>query len=214
MKTIDCTGVIVGDDDKELYEYVGYKAVCPNDFKKVLDEVNGEEILVIINSPGGSVYAASEIYTALRSYNGKVSTQIQSIAASAASYIAMAGECEISPTGQIMIHNVSTGARGDYRSMEHAAEVLKKANKSIANAYIIKTGISEEKLLQMMDKETWFTAEDAVKYGFADKIMFNAKLGKSENNKSIGSTCTSIDDRINKLKLVGKYNRLMEAKVK
>lgn len=208
MKTIDCTGVIVGDDDKELYEHVGYKAVCPNDFKKVLDEANGEEILVIINSPGGSVYAASEIYTALRAYNGKVTTQIHSIAASAASWIAVAGTCEISPTAQIMIHNVSSLARGDYRTMEHIANTLKKANRSIANAFMIKTELECNEILEYMDAETWFTADEAVEYGFADKIMFNAKIGQAQQHGTNTTKESAFNERMNKLIIDERFNRL------
>lgn len=95
-------------------------------------------------------------------------------AASAASVIAMAGnKVMVSPTAQLMIHNTSTWAEGDYRVMEHKAEFLKGWNKSIANAYILKTGLEQEKLLELMNQESWLTAQQAVEYGFVDEIMFD-----------------------------------------
>lgn len=212
MKIINCLGVIVGDNQKAIYEYLGYKAVSPKDFKDGLQEANGEPVTVLINSPGGSIYAASEIYTDLRSYRGIVTTQIQGMAASAASYIAVAGECEISPTAQMMIHNVTGGINGDYRSMEHMAEVLKKANKSIANAYIVKTGIPEGQLLQMMDNETWFTAQEAVEKGFANRIMF-ADSSLSDRQKEIRDRQNKSKENTERVLLQAKLD-LLKAKAR
>lgn len=99
--------------------------------------------------------------------------KIVGVAASAASLIACAGDnVQISPTAQIMIHNVSTIVAGDHNDMKHEAEVLEGYNKSIANAYMSKTGKSEEDLLAMMNYETWMTATQAVEHGFADSVMF------------------------------------------
>ena len=110
---------------------------------------------VIINSGGGSVFAASEIYTTLKSYMGNVIVKIVGLAASAASVVAMAGtKVLMSPTAQMMIHNVTTYAEGDYRDMEHTAVILKNANDTIANAYRLKSGKTQEELLALMDDET------------------------------------------------------------
>lgn len=171
-KKIDVKGEIIGNGEGWIYEWLGIEHTTPKAITKQLAEANGEEIEVEINSPGGSIFAGSEIYTALRSYRGNKKIRIVGLAGSAASVIAEAGESEISPTGMYMIHNVQSGARGDYRAMEHQAEVLRAANQSIANAYIDKTGMSNAELLALMDKETWLTAQDAVKYGFVDKVMF------------------------------------------
>lgn len=171
-KKIEVKGEIIGNGEGWIYEWLGIEHTTPQGISKQLAEANGEEIEVEINSPGGSIFAGSEIYTALRSYKGNKKIRIVGLAGSAASVIAEAGESEISPTGMYMIHNVQSGASGDYRVMEHQAEVLKAANQSIANAYIDKTGMSNDELLALMDKETWLTAQDAVKYGFVDKVMF------------------------------------------
>lgn len=77
----------------------------------------------------------------------------------------------MSPTAQIMIHNVSTYGSGDYRDFAHISETLKKLNKSIMNAYQIKTGKSEKEILELMDKETWMEANEAKNQGFVDKIL-------------------------------------------
>ncbi|MCO5388869.1 MAG: Clp protease ClpP [Desulfosporosinus sp.] len=120
-------------------------------------------MIVELNSPGGDVKtAASGIYANLKNYKGSVTVQIVGLAASAASVIAMAGDPVLmSITAQIMIHNVSTIARGDHRVMDHQAEVLRINNESIASAYHCKTGIKLSKLLEMMDHETWLNANEA-----------------------------------------------------
>lgn len=174
---VNIKGPIVSNSEAWIYEWFGIEATSPNSVNKVLEKANGEDIEVEINSGGGSVFAGSEIYTALKSYSGNVTVKIVGLAASAASVIAMAGnKVMMSPTAQIMIHNVSSRASGDYRDMEHTAEVLRNANDTIANAYRIKTGKTQEKLLALMDHETWMTAEKAKELGFIDEIMFENDL--------------------------------------
>lgn len=176
-KKINIKGPIVSNSDAWIYEWFGIEATSPGMVGKVLEEANGEDIEVEINSGGGSVFAGSEIYTAIKSYKGKKTAKIVGLAASAASVIAMAGDTvQMSPTAQMMIHNVSTWADGDYREMEHTAEVLKNANDTIANAYRLKTGKTQEELLSLMDNETWMTAEKAKELGFIDEIMFENDL--------------------------------------
>ena len=176
-KKINIKGPIVSNSDAWIYEWFGIEVTSPGMVGKVLEEANGEDIEVEINSGGGSVFAGSEIYTAIKSYKGKKTAKIVGLAASAASVIAMAGDTvQMSPTAQMMIHNVSTWADGDYREMEHTAEVLKSANNTIANAYRLKTGKTQEELLSLMDDETWMTAEKAKELGFIDEIMFEDDL--------------------------------------
>ena len=174
MKVIPIKGPIVSNDDAWLYDWLDWDCTAP---KNVVLPETGEDIEVHINSGGGDVYAGSEIYTALRSYSGKVVVKIVGIAASAASVIAMAGDVvEISPTAQIMIHNVSSLVDGYHNTLLHEAGVLEGFNKSIANAYVDKTGKALDDLLDLMNKTTWFDAESAVNQGFADKIMFAGEI--------------------------------------
>lgn len=176
-KKINIKGPIVGNSDAWIYEWFGIEVTSPNSVNKAIEEANGDEIEVEINSGGGSVFAGSEIYTALKSYKGNVTVKIVGLAASAASVIAMSGKKIImSPTAQMMMHNVSSRVSGDYRDMEHTAEILKNANETIANAYRLKSGMSQEDLLSMMDKETWMTAEKAKGYGLIDEVMFEDEV--------------------------------------
>lgn len=167
-------GVIVSNDDKLVYDWFEMDAVSPEDIEEQLEIAAGEDIDVEINSVGGNVLAGSEIYTMLRDYIGGVKVKIVGLAASAASVVAMAGDkILISPTAQIMIHNVWSTALGDYRSMEHEADVLKGWNKSIANAYMLKSGMPQKDLLELMNKETWLTAQEALNRKLVDEIMFD-----------------------------------------
>ncbi len=173
MKNINIKGPIVPSDEKWIYDIFDIEATCAKDVTDVLKNANGEDIQLTINSPGGDVYTASEIYTELKDYDGNVESRIVGVAASAASVIAMAGKVKMSPTAQLMIHNATTISWGDHREMDKTAEYLKGINKSISTSYQQKTGISEDELLKLMDAESWMTAEDAKEKGFVDEIMFN-----------------------------------------
>ncbi len=173
MPKINIKGVIIPNDDKWIYDWFEIEATCPKDVEDAIEEAEGEGLEVVINSTGGDVWAGSEIYTMLMDYKGSVVTKIVGVAASAASIIAMAGEkVMMSPTAEMMIHNVWSMAVGDYRDMEHKAKVLKDYNSTIANAYMIKSGMDKEELLKLMDKETWLTPEKALEYKLIDEIMF------------------------------------------
>lgn len=171
-KRLDVKGNIIESGDGWIYDWLGIEYTTPKKVNEALREANGEDIDVYINSPGGDVFAGSEIYTALREYAGKVRIKIVGIAASAASVVAQAGESEISPTGMFMIHNVQTTTSGDYNDMFHSGETLLSANQGIINAYLEKTGMSQERLQELMDQETYMSAQQAVEMGFVDKVMF------------------------------------------
>lgn len=170
MAKVSIKGTIVSDDDKWIYDWFGIRATCPADIHEAIEEAAGEELEIEINSGGGDVLAGNEIYTALRTYKGRVSISIVGIAASAASYIAAARRCTITPVGLYMIHNASGSARGDYHAMDQESEVLQTVNRAITAAYMEKTGMEQKELLKLMDQETWLTAEQAVEYGFVDSI--------------------------------------------
>lgn len=178
---IDIKGPIINDGDQRVYDHFGMPATSPSKVSSILDNVmknKKKSVTVSINSGGGSVFAASEIYTELRKFPGTVNVQIVGVAASAASVIAMAGtKIEMSPTAQMMIHNASIKAQGDYRTMDEKSTFLKNTNLTIINAYKQKTGKSEEELQAMMDTETWMTAEQAKQHGFIDNVMFEVEVG-------------------------------------
>lgn len=167
-KTIEIKGPIITNDDKWIYDWFGVAACCPADIRLQLDEMADDEgVQVVINSSGGDIFAASEIYDMLAESKATIKVVF---AASAASYIACACKSEIVPTGMLMIHNVSSYAAGDYNDMAHESGVLLKASKAVATAYRLKTGMTEDELIGLMDNETWLTADEAVEKGFIDKI--------------------------------------------
>ena len=154
--------------------------VTPQLFKDELNAGNGN-ITVWINSPGGDVFAAAQIYNMLRDYKGSVTVKIDGIAASAASVIAMAGDkvC-VSPVAMMMIHNPATMTMGEAKDMQKAIAMLNEVKESILNAYEFKTGLTRARLSHMMDDETWFNAKKAVELGFADKILFDSDEDKKK----------------------------------
>ena len=178
-KVINIKGPIVSDDQSGMYDFLNWPYASPSSVSNIInddetDDGDGVDNLVLnIASGGGDVFAASEIYTMLRSSDKNVVVNIQGLAASAASVIAMAGDTvNISPTAQIMIHQASVGVQGNANDMEHTATVLSSIDQSIANAYEQKTGMNSADLLNMMAQETWLSASEAVDKGFADSIMF------------------------------------------
>ena len=171
MKIINLKGEIVSDDIADMYRYWGYTCTSPKDFADLSND--DEDIEVVINSRGGSVTDASEIFTALKDYKGQVTAKIVGFAGSCASWIAMAADkVKISPMGFIMIHNASSYASGDNRDMDSTSNMLKTVDEAIRNAYKEKTGLSDEELKDLMDNETWFNSSKALEKNFADEIMF------------------------------------------
>ena len=157
--------------------------VTPQLFKDELNADSGD-ITVWINSPGGDVFAAAQIYNMLRDYKGHVTVKIDGLAASAASVIAVAGDTVlVSPVAMMMIHNPATVAMGNTKDMEAAIAMLNEVKESILNAYVDKTGLSRNKLSKMMDDETWFNAKKAVELGFADKILFDKEEEKKPDKE-------------------------------
>lgn len=178
MRTVTVNGDIICNDLKWVYNWLEYESCCPADIRKAAAELTdeNEELRVIINSPGGDVQAGQEIYSILKDIKNPVTINVQSMAASAASMIAMAGDTvKMSPVALLMIHNASTCTSGDYRDMQHTADVLQTVNTAIMQAYIAKTGKTEDELRDMMDRETWLTANQCLENGFADEIIKDEK---------------------------------------
>ena len=154
--------------------------ITPQMFRDELNAGEGD-VTVWINSPGGNVFAAAEIYTMLKDYKGSITVKIDAIAASAASVVAMAGDTvQMSPVAMLMIHDPSTVAMGNTKDMEKAIEVLNEVKESIINAYASKSGLSHARIANLMSNETWMNAKKAVELGFADEVLFEAKQKVSE----------------------------------
>lgn len=191
MAKIDIRGAIVPDGEQWIYDWYGIPAVSP---KRIMQQIeratanHDKELIVNINSNGGSVYAASEIYAHIKKFPGDSVSEITGVCASAASII-MTGtkRTVIAPVGAVMIHNASVVAQGDYRDMEAMKQLLMQTNQAIMQTYIAKTGKSEEELTKMMNDETWMNAQQALEHGFVDEIMFENEIPITASDTDIAS---------------------------
>lgn len=143
-------------------------------FRKELEKhKNLKQINVYINSAGGSVLEGSAIYTQLKRHSAKVTVYIDGFACSIASVIAMAGDKVIMPKNAVMmIHNALTIARGNSQQLRKIADDLDVINAANRTAYLEKSNgkITEEKLIELLDNETYLSAEQCIEYGFCDEI--------------------------------------------
>ena len=156
--------------------------ITPQMFREDLEAEEGD-VTVWINSPGGNVFAAAEIYTMLKDYAGKVTVKVASLAASAASVVAMAGDTvQMSPTALLMLHDPSTVAMGNARDMEKAIAALNEVKEAIVNAYATKSGLRRGRIADLMSEETWLNAKKAVELGFADEVLYDGKKPEEDEN--------------------------------
>lgn len=191
MARIDIRGAIVSDSEQWIYDWFDVPAVSP---KRVMQQIDraissqDKELIVNINSHGGSVYAASEIWSHIKKFPGDSVAEITGVCASAASIPALATKrTVIAPVGALMIHNASVVAQGDYREMEAMKQLLVQTNEAIMQTYKEKTKKSDEELKQMMDAETWMNAQQALEHGFVDEIMFAKEMGIVASNTDVGA---------------------------
>lgn len=173
MKTLNLHGPVIDSDDAWFYEIFDMENINAKDVSEFLEEANGEDIKLSIDSGGGSVYAGSTIYTALMNYSGKISAEVTGLCASIASVIMLSAEhIAVSPASTIMIHNVWSFSQGDYRDMAKQSDILKEMSSSIAKMYAKRMNISVEQAQLAMDKETYYSADQAVESGIADEKLF------------------------------------------
>lgn len=215
--TVEFTGTVASNDDAFMYWCLDVDYICPKDIEDAIGMAEGKPILLRMNSPGGSTVSGAEIYTRLMQYPGPITVDILSLSASASSVVSMVAakegnRCRISPLGIMIVHNIHSKTEGDYRDMEDAAENLRKANSTIITAYQKKTGLPADQLQKMLDKETWLTAEEAVKLGFADEVMF--ENGQTQANPgTMTAVVTKTRELVNaipRLDMVA-IRRMMEA---
>ena len=155
-----------------IYDEIGAYGVSAKGFLAELGALpDGTPVDLRLNSPGGSVFDAVAIYNALKRHEGTVTVWIDGIAASAASYIAMAGDEVVMPENAfLMIHDPSGLAMGTAGDMRAMAEALDKIAGSLVRGYATKSGKSNDEIAALMAAETWFDAADAVAAGFADRL--------------------------------------------
>lgn len=152
--------------------------VTPEKFRSELRKHSGD-LTVVINSPGGDVFAGLSIYNALREHNGTITVRVDGLAASIASIVAMAGDhIAMSPGTQMMIHKPSVLVAGNADDLDKAKSVLEAIEDGMVPIYMARTGLSQEKISEMLEAETWMSPDQAVELGFADEVL--APVEKSE----------------------------------
>lgn len=168
-----------------LYGAIGMSwfgdGVTAKQFAKDLKDLGSVSAIDLrINSEGGSVPEAEAIYTHLVEHKASVTAHIDGMAASAASFIAMAGdEILISDSGFVMIHDARMMEYGTADDFRRAADLLDRTTDKIVQKYAKRTGNDEKKIRNWMRDETWFIGEEAVTNGFADKVVENLKVAAS-----------------------------------
>lgn len=171
-------GYVVADDDAFIYRWFGYGCFSPRNVRDGLSKLtDGEELTLEINSPGGSVFAGFEMYSALRSANVPTRAEVQSLAASAASVLMLGcDEVMLSPVAQVMIHLPSTVTDGDVKAHRDSIKILESITQSILNAYELKCAGKTDRatLLSLVRGSTWLSAGEAVTLGLADGVLYQS----------------------------------------
>lgn len=179
------------DDEATIYLYDAivsddyFGGVSATSFVKALAETTAKTIHLRINCPGGDVFAGQAMAQALREKPAKCIAHIDGYAASAASWVALAcDESVISEGGIVMIHQAQTLAAGNAEDLRASADVLEKVDNILVDSYAKATGQSREQIVEWMQAETWFSAQEAVDAGFADKIAESAPKNMKSWNLS------------------------------
>lgn len=175
-----------------IYEEIGYYGVSANDFVREIGALQVDTMDVLINSPGGDVWDGLAIYNALKSHPATVTTKVDGIAASAASFIFQAGDVrEIARNGQVMIHDAAGMCIGNASDMQKMMDLLDKASNNIADIYAQSSGIPADKWRAAMLAETWYSGSEAVASGLADLVTGEDPSADPKGSAGTNSTSKS-----------------------
>lgn len=162
-----------GADEATVYVYdaIGaYYGINAQDFVREVQAITASTIHLRINSPGGDVFEARAMKTALEAHAAKVIAHVDGISASAASFLMLAAdEIAMAEGAFVMIHEPWTIALGAADELRASAVLLDKIGDAIANDYVARTEVDKDEVLAWMKAETWFTADEAIEHGFADR---------------------------------------------
>lgn len=176
MSRVTLNGYVVADEDQWIYDWFGIDAFSPAVIRKAVeDNADGEDLILEINSGGGSVFAGFEMYSILRGANCQTVAQVQSLAASAASTVMVGcSRVMLSPVAQVMIHLPTSYAEGNQTDMERERRTLESITQSILNGYELRCRGKTDRahLEELMHAESWLPAQEAVDLGLADGILF------------------------------------------
>jgi len=163
--------------DIHIYDEIGVHGVTAKSFLEDLKGLKGKDITVHINSTGGDVFQGQAIYTALKNYSGKVTVKIEGLAASMATIIALAADkVEMTSNSLFMIHSPMSNVFGNKSQMRKQINALEKVETTMLSVYKAKTNISEDEIEQMMARETWLSAHEALELGFVDEVLGAVKV--------------------------------------
>ena len=177
----------LSDDEAEvlIYDVIGWPFNDAGDLVRALAEMKQKTITVRINSPGGDVFDAMAIFNALQSHKSKVVTRIESLAASAASVIALAGkEVQAYKNAMVMIHEPWIYTAGNQYDLREMADILEKISGNMIDIYSGNSSVGKKEAKQMMKDETWLTAKEAKEKGFVDTIL-DGKAAKAQFDLSM-----------------------------
>lgn len=205
-KKIEIKGPIVSDTSGWLYDWLGLVAAYPKALQNALEEAGGEDVILEINSNGGLATSGFEMYKLVKDYPGKVTVHLINAMSAASLIVCAADEALASDAAIFMIHNTRCSAEGDYRDMQKEENALKEFNKSIINVYMRKTGISQEKLQEMMDSDTYMSPQKAIEYGFVDGYLYG---DMEEDNSASKSQNMVVTNAISPIIAEDKANAIM-----
>lgn len=163
----------------------------------ILRNIGERDVVVNINSPGGDLFEGIAIYNLLRDHKQNVTTRVVGLAASAASVIAMAGdEIQVARAGFMMIHNVWVMAIGNRNDLRDSADQLEVFDDAIASVYAARTGMEKKDIAKLMDKETWFSGEQAVDNGFAEDLLPADQVEEKDGEDRPGASLRALDAQL------------------
>lgn len=177
----------LSDDSTEvmIYDVIGWPFNDAGEIIRALAGIDTKTVTVRINSPGGDVFDAMAIFNALQSHKSKIVTRIESLAASAASFIALAGkEVQAYQNAMVMIHEPWVLAAGNQYDLREIADILEKISGNMVDIYSQNSNVGKKEIREMMKAETWFTAKEARDKGFVDTII-DGKAAKAQFDLSM-----------------------------
>ncbi len=188
-----------------IFDNIGssYWEINANDIEEELKNANNKPLNIHINSNGGEVFEGFTIYNLIKGYGGQTKVYVDGLAASIASVIALAGDKVImNKASMLMIHNASGGCYGNAEEMKKVVEALEKINSVIKDIYVAKTGLSIEKLTELMDNETFMTPSECLEYGFCDEVIDEEPTSQSQKitTESMENLRNTIEKKIKDFK--------------
>lgn len=209
---LNLSGELFPNDWAEVYRRHGYTSgfYCPDDVRKAISQLSpGEELVLEINSIGGSVYDGNEVFSLLEECQNPTRAVIQSLAASAASYMILpCDRIEMHLPAQLMIHRATRGAWGNVDALRQAAQQLDVTDTAILDTYCRRCGdrASREALASMMENETYIGSADALRYGLVDSV-----IGEKNSPKNGLLVASAFNNTVKAMRTLPDIQELLQA---